>query len=99
MSIEKMRSFLGWCTVINFALYFVGVIQHLLIGEWASEVHADMFQIDAVSVRQAYFLYLVYYKLAIVVFNLVPYVALRIMSRGKNYNQNGGLDHELTREG
>lgn len=83
MSIEKLRNFLGWCTVINFGLLFVGVIKLLLIAEWASEIHADMFQVDAASIRQAYFLYLVYYKLAIIVFNLVPYVALRIMTRGQ----------------
>ena len=81
MSIEKLRKFLGWCTVINFGLFFFGVIQTLLIAEWASEIHADMFQIDAASTRQAYFLYLVYYKLAIIVLNLVPYAALRIMTR------------------
>jgi len=81
MSIEKLRRFLGWCTVINFGLFFFGVIKLLLIAEWASEIHADMFQVDAASVRQAYFLYLVYYKLAIIVLNLVPYATLRIMAR------------------
>jgi len=83
MSIEKWRNFLGWCTVINFGLFFFVVIKLLLIGEWASEVHSDMFQIDAASIRQAYFLYLVYYQLAIIVLNLVPYAALRIMTRSQ----------------
>ena len=83
MSIEKLRNFLGWCTVINFGLFFFEAIKLLLIAEWASEIHADMFQVDAASVRQAYFLYLVYYKLAIIVLNLVPYAALRIMTRGQ----------------
>ena len=41
MSIEKLRRFLGWCTVINFGLFFFGVIELLLIAEWASEIHAD----------------------------------------------------------
>lgn len=83
MSIEKLRTFLGWCTVINFGLFFFDVIKIVSIAEWASEVHADMFQIDATSIRQAYFQSLVYYKLAIIVFNLVPYVALRIMTRSQ----------------
>ncbi len=29
MSIEKLRKFLGWCTVINFGLFFFGVIKLL----------------------------------------------------------------------
>ena len=50
-----------------------------MVRDWASKVHAKMFQIDDASVRQVYFRYLAYYKIAILVFNLVPYVALRIM--------------------
>jgi len=83
MSIERLRNFLGWCTVINFGLFFFVVAKLLLIGEWASEVHSGMFQIDAASIRQVYFLYLVYYQLAIIVLNLVPYAALRIMARSQ----------------
>ena len=83
MSVENWRTFFGWCTVINFGLFLIGVIKLMFISEWASEIHADMFQIDAASIRQAYFLYLVYYKLAIIVLNVAPYAALRIMTRGK----------------
>ena len=79
MNIETVREFLGWCTVINFGMFFFGVIKVLSIRDWASKVHANMFQVDEASVRQAYFLYFVYYKIAIIVFNLVPYIALRIM--------------------
>ena len=37
MSIETIREFLGWCTVINFGLFF-GVVKVMLIREWASKV-------------------------------------------------------------
>ena len=50
-----------------------------MIRDWASKVHAKMFNVDEASARNAYFLYFAYYKIAIIVFNLVPYVALRIM--------------------
>ncbi len=83
MNIENLRRFFGWCTVINFGLYLISVIPLLFIAEWASEIHAGMFQVDAASTRQAYFTYLANYKLAIVVLNFVPYVALRVMTRGK----------------
>ena len=79
MDIETVREFLGWCTVINLGVFFLAMIKLLAIRDWASKVHAKMFQIDDASVRQVYFQYLAYYKIAILVFNLVPYIALTIM--------------------
>ena len=80
MNLVTMREFLGWCTVINLGLMALVVVKLLLIRDWASRVHARMFGLDDASVRKTYFQFVVYYKLAILVFNLVPYIALRIMS-------------------
>ena len=80
MNIETIREFLGWCTVINFGLITFGLVKLLLIRDWASGVHTKMFGLDEASVRGAYFQYFVNYKIAILVFNLGPYIALTIMS-------------------
>ena len=80
MSIETIREFLGWCTVINFGFVIVGIIKVMSIRDWASKIHATMFDIDDAWVRQAYFQFFTVYKIAIIVFNLVPYIALRIMA-------------------
>ncbi len=80
MNIETIREFLGWCTVINFGLMAFGLVKLLLIRDWASGVHTKMFGLDEASVRGAYFQYFVNYKIAVLVFNLGPYIALRIMS-------------------
>jgi len=85
MSTEQLRTFFGWCTLINFGLLLVGVIQIYLMADWLSEFHSKIFSIEAKSARQSYFLYLAYYKLAIIVFNLVPYVALRMISPQKTH--------------
>ncbi len=80
MNIETIPEFLGWCTVINFGLMAFGLVKLLLIRDWASGVHTKMFGLDEASVRGAYFQYFVNYKIAVLVFNLGPYIALRIMS-------------------
>ncbi len=80
MTIETIREFLGWCTVINASVFVVACLKLLLMRDWGSEIHAKMFKIDAEAVRRVYFQFLVTYKIAILVFNLVPYVALRIMA-------------------
>ncbi len=79
-SIETLATFLGWCTVINFGLMAFGLVKLLLIRDWAIGVHAKMFGLDEAPVRASYFQYFVNYKIAILVFNLGPYVALKIMS-------------------
>ena len=52
----------------------------LAIGNWASKIHAKMFGIDEESVRQMYFQILSMYKIAFIVLNLVPYLALSFMA-------------------
>jgi len=80
MSTESIREFLGWCTAINLGFFIFATVKILVIRDWASKIHAKMFKIDEESVRQIYFQFLVIYKVAFVVLNLVPYVALRIMA-------------------
>ena len=58
----------------------LGVVKVLAIQNWASGVHARMFGLDEARVRLAYFQFFANYKIAIIVFNLAPYIALRIMS-------------------
>jgi hypothetical protein len=42
-----------------------------------------MFGLTDVDVLHTYFQYLGHYKIAILVFNLVPYIALKIIKRSK----------------
>ena len=79
MNIETLHEFLGWCTVVNFGVLVVGAIKVLALRDWATKIHARMFQVDEEWVRRSYFMFFVYYKIAILVLNLVPYIALSIM--------------------
>ena len=80
MNVETMCEFFGWCTVINIGVMTFAFVKLMLIRDWASRIHSKMFGLDDASVRGAYFQYFVNYKIAIVIFNLGPYIALRIMS-------------------
>jgi len=81
VNIDHWRGFFGWCTMINLGLYLISAIPLLFMIQWASELHAGLLHVDAESVRKEYFSYLANYKLLLIVFNLVPYAALRIMCR------------------
>ena len=79
-SMETLTAFFGWCTAINFGMLLVASIMLAFMRSGMSTIHGKMFELSEGYLSRAYFQYLAQYKIAIFVFNLVPYVALRIMT-------------------
>ncbi len=79
MNLEIIRLFLGWCSIINVALLLLSSILVVVIRKTAVKMHGKMFNVDEKFLCEAYFTYLGQYKIAILVFNIVPYFALKIM--------------------
>ena len=78
-TIETMTEFFGWCSVINMGLLILSSTLIIAIRGTASRIHGKMFNLDEKYLSQAYFQYLAQYKIAIIVFNIVPYFALKVM--------------------
>jgi hypothetical protein len=79
-SMETLRAFLGWCTAINMGLLILASIFLVLMRGSISTIHTKMFGLSEADVSREYFQYLAQYKIAIIVLNLVPYIALRILA-------------------
>ena len=79
MNIETLRDFFNWCVAINVGIFIVSTVNMVLIGGWASKIHAKMFDVDPTWVRQAYFSFLAHYKIVLIVFVVVPWIALHLM--------------------
>jgi len=79
-SVETLREFLGWCSVINIGVLLLSSIMVVLMRGWIVKLHARMTGIDEEELPVLYFKILGNYKMLIVLFNVVPYIALRIMS-------------------
>lgn len=79
MSIDVLRDFLASMLLINAGILFLTTVILGLLGNWAIGFHAKVFQLDEHRIRQAYFNYLANYKIAVVVFNLAPWLALQWM--------------------
>jgi hypothetical protein len=80
MTLELLTIFLGWTALINIAVLLFSTVMVLAIRERISKIHAKLFGLDQADVGRAYFQYLAQYKIAILVFNIAPYLALRIMA-------------------
>ena len=80
MTLENLTAFLGWCTVINFGILIVAALGIIAMRGSIGNIHASMFKLEQDDLSKAYFRYLANYKILVIVFNLVPYLALRIIS-------------------
>jgi hypothetical protein len=79
MSIETMREFFGWCSVINIGVLFFTTVMIIALRGVVVRVHEKMFNLEEQSLSKIYLQYLAQYKIAAIVFCVVPYFTLRIM--------------------
>ena len=79
-SLQAVTTFFGWMTVINFVFLAVTTIAVVAMREFITRLHGKMFGMDPEDVSRDYFRYIAQYKIAIIIFSLVPYIALRLMS-------------------
>lgn len=79
MNIENLVLFFGWMSVINVSILFVSAIALALGKEKFASIHSSLFKLDKYDVKKQYFIYLAFYKILIIVFNIVPYIALKLI--------------------
>ncbi len=79
-SLETLTTFFGWTTVINFVLLGVSSIMVIAMRGSISRIHGRMFGLESADLSRAYFQYIAQYKIAIIVFSLTPYIALKLMA-------------------
>ncbi len=79
-NLQTLTTFLGWCSVINVIALLVASLMLILLRNFVAGIHGKMFGGSAEEISLAYVHFLANYKIAIIMLNIVPYVALRIMS-------------------
>lgn len=79
ITINSLTTFLGWCTIINLAIFLLSTIVVSTMQESISRIHSNIFGLDQSSLPKLYFQYLGNYKIAIFMLNLAPYIALKAM--------------------
>lgn len=79
MTVETLTTFFGWMAVLNIAYLTLAALALLGVQNWVLGIHQRMFPVDETDLRLAYFTWLGNYKIAAMVFSVVPYVALRLM--------------------
>jgi hypothetical protein len=79
MTITALTEFLGWTSVINIAILSLTTVALITMRKTVTNIHARLFNLDEKDLGRAYFQYLAQYKIAIIVLNITPYLALKLM--------------------
>ncbi len=79
-SLETVTEFLAWCTVINFGFLLLATFFLTVMRSWVVQTHARIFGLNEEDLLRAYVQYLAHYKIAIIMLNFVPWVALKIIA-------------------
>jgi hypothetical protein len=79
MSMAELTAIFGWMTVINLAFYFWAAAFIVLGRDWVSRLQARIMGVPAEKWPDYYVDYLSRYKIGITMFNLAPYLALKIV--------------------
>ena len=80
MSINMLTEFLGWCSVLNIALLFWWVFFITIAHDWVYHVHTRWFYLTMERFDAIHYAGIAFYKLSIIIFNVAPYLALKIIS-------------------
>lgn len=80
MTMDTLTTFLGWSSVINISLLSLSAAIISIWKEPIARLHSKLFGLNPDEVKLIYFQYLGIYKIAILMLNLAPYVALKIIT-------------------
>ena len=80
MTLEQLTTFFGWMSVINLALFSFAVVVMWAFKGPGMRIHSAMFGISEDDLPLEWYRYLGTYNLALVFLNIVPYLALRIIT-------------------
>ena len=80
MTIETVRAFFAWCSVIDIGLLIWWYLFFILAHDWTYRYHTKWFKTLSVDTFDAmHYAGMGLFKIGILLFNLVPYFALRIV--------------------
>lgn len=78
-TIEFFTSFFGWASVINIAILLWWALFMFFAKDFVYKTHTKWFKISKKTFNAIHYSGIAFYKLTIFVFNLVPYIVLKIM--------------------
>ena len=79
MSMEAVSAFLGWCTIINVGIFIWWFLFVTLAHDFTYRCHRKLVNISVETFDAIHYGGMAVFKFGVLLFNLVPYLALKIV--------------------
>lgn len=79
MDIATVRTFFMWCTVINGGLLILSFVILTFAADWVYRMHSKWYPIPREAFNIVIYSFIGLFKILVMVFNVVPWIALVIM--------------------
>jgi hypothetical protein len=79
MTVETIRDVLAWCSVINVGILLFWWLWFMLAHDFMYRFHGKWFKLSVEKFDAIHYSLMGFFKIGIILFNLVPYFALRIV--------------------
>ena len=79
MTLEIIRDVLAWCSVINIILLLIWFIIFALARDWIYKMHSKWYKLSEDAFNTIHYAGIAFFKMLVLVFNIVPYLAIRIV--------------------
>lgn len=79
MDLDRLQEFLLWSLLVNAGIYIISLVGVLSLRRFLWKIHAKLFGVSEETVNKVVYLYLAFYKLLLIVFNLVPWIAIQLI--------------------
>jgi hypothetical protein len=80
MDMQTLTRFFLWCTIINGAIGVLWGGMYFLAPDWMYRMHSKMFPMSRETFVLANYSLIGFFKLMFWLFNLTPYIVLRILA-------------------
>jgi len=81
MNLEVFRKMLAWSLVINYVILIVWFVVFVAAHDQLMGIHQKWFKLSAEQFDSYNYLGMAIYKIGVLLFNLVPYMSLHIVTR------------------
>jgi hypothetical protein len=82
INISQLTTFFGWCSLINLGIYLFSAFFIIVFKRFIINLHSKTVGVEASELPSLYFKFLGNYKIGILMLNLTPYIALKIIAMG-----------------
>lgn len=80
MDIQTLTSFFGWSSIINGSFFAFTAFFMMLAPDFVYKIQSKFFKLERDYFDKVIYAFLAAWKILFIFFNLVPYIALKLIS-------------------